>query len=227
MLLYRFDEGADRTVLDHGPQPPIDLTIVGDDFEWTSSGLVFGGSADTFARSTSSLTKLNDACMDSGEITLEAWVTPTDASVLGPPRIMSYAGGNGVRNFSMMVGTDFEGLDEGWKVRLNTTSTNENGQPDLDWLTPVVEDVVTHATFVRGHDGQERLYLDAEVVASAERLGDFSSWTTQGEAWFFTVGNETSFERPLTGELHLAAVYCRALSVDEVEQNYAAGPLAN
>ena len=38
------------------------------------------------------------------------------------------------------------------------------------------------------------------------------------------VGNEVSGDRPWRGEIALVALYARALSADEIAQNFAAGP---
>ena len=53
-------------------------------------------------------------------------------------------------------------------------------------------------------------------------MGDFGGWTTDG-TMELAIGNEITLNRPYTGEVHLAAVYCRALSAEDVSQNHAAG----
>ena len=40
----------------------------------------------------------------------------------------------------------------------------------------------------------------------------------------FALANELTFDRPWLGEFHLVALYARALSPTEVQQNLKAGP---
>jgi hypothetical protein len=49
--------------------------------------------------------------------------------------------------------------------------------------------------------------------------GDFSNWTD----YRLTLANELNQNHPWLGELYLVAIYNRALTTDEVSQNYGAG----
>ena len=220
---YRFDEGAGTTLHDSAPvDPPIDLTLEGDGYAWLSDGLRFEGDALTMAASTTSVTKVNQACQASNELTVEVWVTPFDVEMSGPPRLVTYSIDSGTRNVSLLLGRDVAGEQEpALRGRVRTTSLN--GLPETDTPASVAfEGTPTHVVFVRNASGLERLFVDGEVATETTRAGDFSSWDTSGEMRL-ALGNEVSLSRPLDGALHLVAIYCRALDEAEVGQNFAVG----
>jgi hypothetical protein len=58
-------------------------------------------------------------------------------------------------------------------------------------------------------------------VATGALGGDFSTWD---DTFRLALGNTAVRDRAFVGELHLAAIYARALSAAEVKQNFDAGP---
>lgn len=226
IVLYRFDEGAGVVVHDTAPtQPPIDLTIEGEGVEWSADGLRFLGDAATIAGSTTSVTKLNNACIASNAMTMEVWVTPEAVLAPGPPRLMTYSEGSGYRNASWLLGATLEGTSPGFRGRIRVDTKFTNGTPAT--VAAVSEELngqLTHAVYVHDAAGIDLIYLDGELVETATREGDLSTWETT-ESYRLGLGNEFGkTARPLTGTLHLAAVYCRALEPADVSQNFQAGP---
>ena len=57
-------------------------------------------------------------------------------------------------------------------------------------------------------------------MANGTRSGDFSSWT---EDYRLFLANETTGDRPWKGIFYLVAIYNKALTLDQVENNYSAG----
>lgn len=222
-ILYRLAGGDGDTIVDLAPgEPAIDLTLQGTGYSWTPTGLLFTGDELTGAYSTGSLTKLNEACLASDAITVEAWVTPTMADISGPPRLVSYSLGSSSRNVTLAVGLDIDGKELGWKGRLRTSTTDDNGQPDLTTVGTEIENgVLVHVAYVHESSGDERIVLDGVSAATGLRAGAFV-WTTDG-TMSLALGNEVDSNRPLDGEVHLAAIYCRALTDAELAQNFAAG----
>ncbi len=222
-LLYSLADGDGDVILDQAPgEPAIDLSLEGPGYAWTATGLSFSGDDFTGAYSTGSTTKLDEACMASDAITIEAWLTPTVIDAAGPPRLLGYARSPAVRNFMVAVGNNLDGTEQGWKGRLRTASTDGNGQPDLATVDdPIAAETLTHFVFVHEASGDERLLVNGVTVASGVRTGPFA-WVTDG-TMVVALGNEVFGERPFQGEVHLAAVYCRALTDDEVTQNFVAG----
>ena len=222
-VLYQLYAGTTGVVSDtSGTLPAIDLELVGTGYAFTATGLAFSGESSTIAQSTGSLSKLNFECSSSNAITLESWVTPGDTAVPGPARILTYSQNSGARNFSLLLGQDISGDSQGWKARLRTSSTGVNGTPNLEFLEAPRPGIARHFVFVHESDGDERLYLDGAEVASGVRTSSFSSWTTDG-TMSLALGNELSLDRAIDAEIHLVAIYCRALSDAEVQQNADAG----
>jgi hypothetical protein len=225
VVLYRLDEGKGATVHDSAPlDPPIDLTLTGPGFEWVEAGLRFDGEAETIAGSSTSTTKLDTACADTDEITLESWVTTVSVGTPGPPRIVTYSEDSGSRNFSLMVGSNVTGEEPaGFRGRLRTEPESPNGIPStVVELGSGAKGKLAHVVYVREAGGDERMFVDAAVGVETTRAGDFSVWDTTG-VMRLGLGNEFTEPRPLEGTLHLVAVYCRALQPEEVQQNFDAG----
>ncbi|MCB0744179.1 MAG: immunoglobulin domain-containing protein, partial [Ignavibacteriae bacterium] len=69
--------------------------------------------------------RIYDVCTETNEITLEAWITPKNLTQTGPARIMTFSQDGDNRNFTLgQSGNKYS-------VRLRTTETNNNGQPEL------------------------------------------------------------------------------------------------
>ncbi len=221
---YRLNEAKGTTLFDSAPtDPPIDLTLTGSGYEWTPDGLRFLGDDATIAVSTTSTTKLHQACIASNEITVEAWVTPEAVDTNGPPRIITYSLDSAERNFSLMIGRNIDGtMDMGIYARVRVDPMFPNGTPSTVYpMAADVEGQLMHVAFVHGN-GVDQIYIDGELVQEAVRIGDLSPWDTTG-VMLLALGNESVNPRPLTGTIHLAATYCRALAPDEVTQNFQAG----
>jgi len=75
--------------------------------------------------------------------------------------------------------------------------------------------------YTRDAAGVATIYVDGTVQASGTVGGDLSNWNG---GYRLALANELTGNRPWLGELHLVAVFDRALSAAEVSQNYNAGP---
>jgi hypothetical protein len=219
IVLYDFEEGAGFTVGDSAGGTPLDLAIMSASpgaYAWVADALVITGDAQI--RSPGAATKIYDAVTD--ELTVEAWVRPASLTVPdgAPARIVTSSLDITDRNF--LLGQD----GDRWQARLRTTMTSADGAPYLSTTDPEVTTSVSHVLFTREANGARRLYVDG-ALASAESVvgGDFSSWDVTLP---LILANEGSGTRDFQGELHLIAIYARALTVDEVARNFAAGPLA-
>ena len=85
----------------------------------------------------------------------------------------------------------------------------------------VVEDELTHLLYTRSEEGVAKLYINGEQVTTANVGGNFSNWDM---TYPLSIANEVSLNRPWYGDIHLVALYDRALSPAEVQQNFVAGP---
>ena len=223
VVLYGFQEGAGATVDDVSMvSPALDLTIQD---SAAVSWLPGGGlaiNAPTLISSAGAATKVIDAVKASGEITIEAWIAPANTTQDGPARIVTCSADAYSRNFTLGQGVP-GGASDAWDVRMRTTGTGLNGTPSLSTDSGTLSAVLTHVVYTRDSLGVAKIYVDGvEQVGRAEG-GDFSNWDS---VYALALGNELSGDRPWLGEYYLVAIFDRALSQAEVQQNFGGGPLA-
>ena len=214
VVLYDFEEGAGTTIRDRsGAAPPLDLRIETPRVaRWKAGAIAVDGSAAI--ASAAPAKKLVEAVVKSGAISIEAWIKPENAAQNGPARIVSLSADPGQRNFTL--GQDASRFD----VRLRTDKTGMNGVPSLATPENVLKTELTHVVYARDAEGTATIWLNGKKQAEGEVAGGLASWS--GE-FRLLLANERSGDRPWSGELHLVAVYDRALSSGEVAQNLKAG----
>ena len=177
-----------------------------------SSGLVV--QAPVLMTGSGSLSKVREPCTANSELTLEAWVKPRAATAVGPLRILTFSTSSSSRNFTLGQGSIVSTpADSVFAARLRTTSSDNNGQPDLESPTGTASTALTHIVFRHHADGNEQLFVDGAVAVSGSRPGDFSGWDPAHQ---FALANELGGGRPWLGEFRLVSVFCRALSDAEV-----------
>jgi hypothetical protein len=220
-VLYEFDEGAGSLVHDtSGHAPALDLTIANPgNVEWTDSGLRIV--APTVLDSPSA-TRVATACISTNELTVDAWITPGSTTLTGegPGRIVMMSASSLSANFGLGQGHHDTGIPTSvYSGRVRTTTKDDDGLPGLSTSESSVKLALTHVVFTRSSDGLERIYVDGAIAAAATFGGDLSTWA----AYALHIGNESGAERPWLGELHRIAIYCRALSTEEVAEEFASG----
>ena len=80
---------------------------------------------------------------------------------------------------------------------------------------------LTHVVYTRNQSGTTRIFLNGQAQSGGKVSGNLGNWQND---FRLVVANEATGDRPWLGELHLVAVYSRALSNREVTQNFNAGP---
>jgi hypothetical protein len=199
-----------------GRGDPLDLLIRNPvAVSWTSDGLQVID--DVLIQSGRPATKIRDAVKASGEITIEAWITPTTTETPepGPTRIVSLSGNSRERFFT------FGQEDDAYTFRLRTTRTSRNGLPALESLPGTLLLEPTHVVFTREQtSGTTRIFLNGRPFSRGSALGDFSGWR---DDFHLLLANELNRPRPWQGIYHLVAVYNRALPEGDVSRNYSLG----
>ena len=217
IALYTFEEGTGVVVADRsGADPSVDL-IVADPtrIQWAAGTLAI--TQPTIVASAEAANKILAGCRDADALTLEAWITPgvPDATTLG--RIATLSSSNSSLAVTLMS------LASHFEFRMDGPMTDSNGLPSLNTGTDtLVMGTRRHVVAVSAPSGERYIYLDGVLVATDARGGDLSGWGSTGHR--FAVGNELDGNRAWLGTYDLVAVYTRALSQAEVEQNFAAGP---
>jgi len=213
VALYGFEEAEGDTVHDSSRVgDPLDLKIR----EPQRTGWIPGAieiRESTLIHSDGDAAKITDACRESNAVTIEAWLAPANTRQSGPSRIITLSRGSATRNFTFGQ----EGAN--YNIRLRTTERSENGEPSVSSKAGVAE-ALTHVVYTRNADGKANVYINGQFNTMGTVPGDFSNWL----AFPFGLANEFDATRTWLGQLHLVALYARALTAEEVERNWKAGP---
>ncbi len=216
IALWEFKTGSGLIAYDtSGVDPAIDLNFSGD-VEW------YGGWGITIndgkaQGSTTASRKLFDILQESGEFSIEAWVVPANVTQ-EMSRIVSYSAGNTARNFTLqqtLYNYDF---------LLRTNETSLNGDPALS--TPDAAEVLqaTLQHVVATYDPIEgrQIYVNGILVSQTDPVpgGTLIDWQ---DTFALVLGNEASGDGLWQGTVRLAAIHRRALTQEQVQQNFDVG----
>lgn len=223
VTLYWFDEGSGTVVHDRsGSDRPLDLEIADANAARWLSGGGLALDRETVIASRTPATQIIEACRQSDELTIEAWIKPTSLEQVGPARIVSLSTDPYHRNFTLAHETAQPGTDGSrafFVARLRTTGADLNGLPEIRTASGIVEANLMHVAYTRLASGRAQIYVDGVHRASLTVPGVFSGWDDEYQ---FYLGNEETMDRPWLGEYHLVAIYNRALASREILQNFKA-----
>ncbi len=210
LVLYTFEEATGVVARDvSGVTPLLDVQL-GTGADWIPGGIEFRASADA-AVSAAPATKITDACVASREVTIEAWVAATTTAIgVGAARIVAVGAANNVSALSL-------GLEaSAYYGQVRTTTASTKLASTLEATTDLV-----HLVHARTTAGERTLYVDGMQRGASVTDGTFDNWDATLPV---TLGNAVGGGVSWPGRIFLAAIYCRALTPDEVMQNLAAGP---
>jgi hypothetical protein len=229
--LWEFKTGRDRTAFDtSGVGNSINLTLLGS-VTWVGGyGLEFSGGraqADTVASD-----KIFTYLQDTGEYAIEAWVIPSNVSQ-EDANIVSYSGGDLTRNFTL--GQNMYNYEAYNRVAaVPPASPAPNGDPFLTTGENGLEIaqaslqhvVVNYDPLDRVGNGAGRsIYVNGVQVPGL--TDPVPSPTSINAVWddsfAFILGNETSGNRPWMGQVKMVALHSRALSLQEITDNFDVG----
>jgi hypothetical protein len=210
-VLYAFNEGSGTTVNDtSGVGTPLNLTVASASaVTWLPGALSIN--SNTLVQSAGTATKVINASKASNEVTVEAWVDPLNLTQTGPAAIVTMSQNQNKRDVTLgQSGTAYNG-------QLQTSTTGQAGTEHS--ANNVATTNLTHVVYTRSSTGAVRIYVNGTLVTSATLTGNLSAWANYNLA----LGGELSGTRYWRGELHLVAIYSRALTSTEVRQNWLAG----
>lgn len=145
------------------------------------------------------------------EFSLEVWLTAASATQQGPARIVTLSLDSGQRNVTLGQ------LENSFDVRLRTSRTDSNGLPSTRTATGTVTTAKTHVV-VTFQQGVVRVFVNGKLSVEQNVGGDLSNWS---DDFRLGIGDEIGSGRVWRGDVHLAAIYQRALGAEEVARNYA------
>ncbi|HPF13096.1 MAG: LamG domain-containing protein [Planctomycetes bacterium] len=217
---YRFDEATGTQIHDRsGQTPALDLVVEnGTAVRWISGGLSI--QSPTLLNTLGPARRLTETIRRTGAISLEAWVRQTGEQAAKPAHLIGVSKGNRMRNFTLAQGLGQGAGGAGFQVNLRTTDSNLNGDPGIASSEAGPTGAVQHVVYTRTSAGTTCLYVDGERVAEATLPGTLENWDS---SYSLAVANEVGATRPWLGDLFLIAVYDRALSPQEILQNFAVG----
>ena len=214
--LWEFKTGNGAVAYDtSGVEPALNLNLSGE-VTWVGGwGInVRSGKAQG---STTASRKLHDLIKSTGEYSIEAWVAPGNVAQ-EDARIVSYSGGTTTRNFMLgqtLYSYDFfnrsSTTDQNGDPRLTTSDDDEDLQATLQHVVATYDPVNGRRIYVNG-----RYTEDADPSAG----GNLADWD---DTFAFVLGNEVSGDRQFQGVFRLVAVYNRALTPQQIDQNFQAG----
>jgi len=216
IALWEFKTGVGTRAYDtSGVEPAIDLDLTGD-VDW------FGGWGITIndgkaQGTTAASKKIHDLIRATGEYSVEAWVVPANVTQ-EMARIVSYSGGDTTRNFTLQQ-TLYD-----YNYLLRTDQTSLNGDPALstpsanEILQASLQHVVANYDAVNGRS----IYVNGELVSQVDpvQAGSLVDWQ---DTFAFVLGSEVSGDGPFAGTFRLVAVHNRALTPEQIVQNFDVG----
>lgn len=217
IAFYQFKTGAGNTAFDtSGVNPAVDLNLIGN-VEWVGGwGIrIADGKAQA---STTASRKLYDQITSSGEYSVEAWVAPANVTQEGPAAIVGYSGGTTVRNFTLAQ-TQYN-----YNFLNRSTATDGNGDPmlstadDAELLQATLQHVVVSFDPINGRS----IYVNGEFTGDMDAAGG-GTLVDWDDTFAFVLGNEVSSDRLWQGVIRMVAVHNRALTPEQVLQNYEVG----
>jgi hypothetical protein len=214
IAVWTFSETSGMTVADSQTIDPVDLTVAA-----TSMVSPVDGGLRLDARcniQSAAQPHVNRDVRLSDAVTLEAWVTPSNVTQGETSYTVVAAITANLTNRNISL----EQRGNLWAGRTRTSATTIDAEPSI--VSTVTVDLARPTHLVLVADGAQRtLYVNgAPATASPTANGTMTTWSADMR---FRVGDELNSDRHWLGTLWLVAMYDKALSEAEVNQNFLAG----
>ncbi|MDB6063110.1 MAG: hypothetical protein JWM78_3213 [Verrucomicrobiaceae bacterium] len=224
---WRFLEGEGNAAADtSGVSPAITLTLNGvegdaGDYHWVGGGGIQFNGAVAYGNAAASK-KLFDKIAPVGAYSIEAWVLPSNTADENR-EIVAYGDGAANRNF--MLGQTMYNYD----YYNRSSVTNSSGMVgQKKFATPdnkeVLQAALQHVVATYDSVGGRKIYVDGELASDAypSDLGTLANdWLSSYEV---VLGNTLAKGASFNGALRMVSIHNRALTLDQVKQNFAVKP---
>ncbi len=216
IAFYQFKAGSGAIAYDtSGIEPAANLSLQGDISWITGWGIqINSGRAQASTQNSRKLAQLISA---TGEMSIEAWVVPANVTQEGPAAIVSYAGSNTERNFTL-------GQSQyNYNFLLRSAGSNFAGLPALSTADAdqVLQATLQHVVLTQDPVNGRRIYVNGEDTGVRDSSADtIQHWD---HSYALILANEANGNRQWQGSIRLLAIHNKALNAAQIRQNYAVG----
>ncbi|MFZ1496292.1 MAG: LamG-like jellyroll fold domain-containing protein, partial [Saprospiraceae bacterium] len=208
VALYDFKNISNNIVEDKSNfQTPLNLTIEQPTAVSSPGGCGLTINSSTIVKSSTSASKVSQAIRNANEISMEVWVEPSNLTQTAA-RIFTISSTPTKAN--AMLGQNGNRLVQ----RLRASSTGNSGVPEA---SATITTGLQHYVYTRNATGIEKIYINGVNVYTGVRIGNLLNWN---ETYFLAIGNELTNDNSWLGTIYLAAIYKKALTPSQVQQNY-------
>jgi hypothetical protein len=217
IAFWEFKRGSGLIAYDtSGIDPAIDLNLSQEVTWYGGWGITTNGGRAQGLTNTS--TKLADVIQESGEFSIEAWVIPANVTQ-EDASIITYSAGSMDRNFTVRQNL----YDYNYLLRTSETSL----EAVTELLSTPADDEVLQATLqhvvatYHPTDGRH-IYVNGELVSPVDPVpgGTLIDWQNN---FAFILGSDASGSNAWEGTIRLAALHRRALTQQQIVQNFDVG----
>ena len=210
LAYYRFED-ATRVVPDRsGVSPPIDLQVENPEaVRAVGAGLRIERSTRIYSDGPAA--KVSDAVRTSGEVTVELWLRPAQ---LEDARLFILGQNNERPSIVVDQQADL------YRAYVRGSRADDPRSGFVATGAGTASFALTHIVLTRSRGGTTSVYVQGLLAATDADGGDLLGFDGADE---LSIANDWYDDRPFAGELFLIAIYDRALDVEEVRQNHAAG----
>jgi hypothetical protein len=218
IALYEFKTGTGNVAYDtSGVEPALNLTLSSADM-WVGGWGINVKMGQKAQGSTTASKKLSDQIKSSGEFSIEAWMAPANV-VQEDAYAVSYSAGTMARNVTLAQRAyQYEALTR-------TSETDGNGMPVL--LTRDqdrdAQAALQHVVLTYDPVNGRRIFVNGQFTGDIDPRGGGGTLADWDDSFALVLGNETSSNRQWTGVMRLVAIHNRALTSEQIQQNFAAG----
>lgn len=174
--------------------------------------------AGTSAISTKAAKKITRAIAKSDAFTFETWIDP-EGTKPGVSQLITLE--KNKKSVTASLGIQrFKSGQVRFTIASSTTDTKRRGTTVKSSDVSLVAGQLNHVVVVRTTSGVIRLFVNGEIVDDWRITGDIR----RAEKHKLVVGARAAGGNAYTGEMHLTAIYARALDTKTVRRHYEAGP---
>jgi hypothetical protein len=218
IALYEFKTGSGTVAYDtSGVEPALNLTLSSGDM-WVGGWGINIKAGQKAQGSTTASKKLADQIKASGEFTIEAWMAPADV-VQEDAYAVSYSAGTMARNVTLAQRA------YQYEAMTRTSETDANGMPTLLTLDKDrdAQAALQHVVVTYDPVNGRKIYVNGQFTGDVDPRGGGGSLSDWDDSFALVLGNETSSNRQWKGVMRLIAIHNRALTQEQIQQNFAAG----